>query len=777
MPTGSIQFFDGATSLGSVALVAGTATLNNVLLAGGAHSSITAVYSGDANWSSATSSASSVTVTRATPTLTVTGSPFSAVYGGTLSAGSFAIGGAGGSAAAPTGSVTTSIGGITILTSGSPFAANVPVTGTSLPSTVTANQTVISFAYAGDTNYTPLTTNAAIAITKATPSTAVGFNANPVAVGATEIITATVGTAISGALPTGNVVFLDGGTPISGAVALTAGSATFNINTLTAGAHSISFTYTGDTNFAGLTSGASTLNVTSGAPTVSAPSSSAGVTFAYGATTNLQSTVTPSSPVPTGSIQFFDGATSLGSVALVAGTATLNNVLLGGGAHSSITAVYSGDANWSSATSSASSVTVTRATPTLTVTGSPFSAVYGGTLSAGSFSVGGAGGSAAAPTGSVTTSIGGTTILISGSPFAANVPVTGTSLPSTVTANQTVISFAYAGDTNYTPLTTNAAIAIARATPSTAVGFNANPVAVGATEIITASVGTAISGALPTGNVMFLDGGTPISGAVALTAGSATFNINTLTAGAHSISFTYTGDTNFAALTSGASTLNVTSGAPTVSAPTSSAGATFVYGTTTNLQSTVTPSSPLPTGTIQFFDGATSLGTVALVAGTATLNNVLLGGGAHTSITAVYSGDSNWVTATSPATTVTVTRATPTLSVGGAPFSAVYGGALSAGLFSIAGPGGSAAAPTGSVTTSIGGITILTTTSPFRRHCSGDRHRFTCDRHRQPDPDLLRLRGRHQLLPRHHQCRHRDCPRHPLHWRHFHLQPGRGRHQ
>ena len=179
-------------------------------------------------------------MTRATPTLTVTGSPFSAVYGGSLSAGSFSVGGAGGSAAAPTGSVTTSIGGITILTSGSPFAANVPVTGTSLPSTVTASQTVISFAYGGDANYLPRTTNATIAIARATPSTAVGFNANPVAVGATEIITATVGTAISGALPTGNVTFLDGGTPISGAVALTAGSATFNINTLTAGAHNFS---------------------------------------------------------------------------------------------------------------------------------------------------------------------------------------------------------------------------------------------------------------------------------------------------------------------------------------------------------------------------------------------------------------------------------------------------------------------------------------------------------------------------------------------------------
>ena len=713
LPTGTVQFFDGATSLGTAALVSGTATINNVLLAGGVHNNITAVYSGDSNWASATSPASSITVTRATPTLTVTGAPFSAVYGGTLSAGSFSIAGAGGPAAAPTGSVATSIGATTILTSNSPFAGSVPVTGTPLPATVTANLIQIAFAYGGDTNYLPITTNAAIAIARANPTTAVAFNPNPVAVGVNEAITATTGTAIPGAQPTGNVTFLDGGNPISGAVGLTAGAATFNINTLTAGAHNISFSYSGDTNFAPLTSGASTLNVTSGAPTVSAPLSSAGATFTYGTFTNLQSTVTPANPLPTGTIEFFDGATSLGSAALVSGTATLNNVLLAGGVHNNITAVYSGDANWTTATSPAATVTVNRATPTLIVTGAPFSAVYGGTLSAGSFSIAGLGEPTADPTGSVATSVGAVTILTSNSPFAGSVTVTGTPLPATVTANLIQIAFAYGGDTNYLPITTNAAIAIARANPTTAVAFNPNPVAVGINEAITATTGTAIPGAQPTGNVTFLDGGNPISGAVALTAGAATFNINTLTAGAHSISFSYSGDTNFAPLTSGASTLNVTSGAPTVSAPLSSAGATFTYGTTTNLQSTVTPANPLPTGTIEFFDGATSLGTAALVSGTATLNNRLLAGGVHNNITAVYSGDANWTTATSPAATVTVNRATPTLNVTGAPFSAVYGGTLSAGSFSIAGPGEPTADPTGSVVTSIGAIAILTSNSPF----------------------------------------------------------------
>jgi hypothetical protein len=47
-PTGTVQFNDGSTTLGSVALVGGVARFTTSTLATGAHS-ITAVYAGDAN--------------------------------------------------------------------------------------------------------------------------------------------------------------------------------------------------------------------------------------------------------------------------------------------------------------------------------------------------------------------------------------------------------------------------------------------------------------------------------------------------------------------------------------------------------------------------------------------------------------------------------------------------------------------------------------------------------------------------------------------------------
>jgi len=64
---------------------------------------------------------------------------------------------------------------------------------------------------------------------------------------------------------------------------------------------------------------------------------------------------------------------------------------------------------------------------------------------------------------------------------------------------------------------------------------------------------------------------------------------------------------------------------------------------------TATVSGSSPTGMVQFFDGPSSLGTVAVGVGSmATLTTSALTQGTHT-ITAVYSGDDNNATSTSPA--------------------------------------------------------------------------------------------------------------------------------
>jgi hypothetical protein len=73
-PTGSVNFFDGTTLLGTVPITSGTATYTTASLAPGVTHSISAVYSGDANFTGSTSSTTaSVTVAPLDFTMTITG--------------------------------------------------------------------------------------------------------------------------------------------------------------------------------------------------------------------------------------------------------------------------------------------------------------------------------------------------------------------------------------------------------------------------------------------------------------------------------------------------------------------------------------------------------------------------------------------------------------------------------------------------------------------------------------------------------------------------------
>ena len=83
-------------------------------------------------------------------------------------------------------------------------------------------------------------------------------------------------------------------------------------------------------------------------------------------------------------------------------------------------------------------------------------------------------------------------------------------------------------------------------------------------------------------------------------------------------------------------------------------------GNSTTLTATVTGTAPTPTGSVTFFDGMTSLGTVALNAsGVATFTSANFSLGTH-SLTANYGGDQQHPSSVSPAVVLTVTQAPPT---------------------------------------------------------------------------------------------------------------------
>ncbi|MEO6549379.1 MAG: MBG domain-containing protein, partial [Ferruginibacter sp.] len=150
------------------------------------------------------------------------------------------------------------------------------------------------------------------------------------------------------------------------------------------------------------------------------------------------------------------------------------------------------------------------------------------------------------------------------------------------------------------------------------------------------------------GSVSLVSAGTPANASAtvySITAASASGG--TFTASNYNITYTT------------ASTLTVTKANTTV--VTSSNDNSPCFGTSITLTAIISTSYPGQSGTVQFFDGATSLGTSSVSNGIATLNISTLTAGSHSSIKATYSGDGNYATSTSSTISVVV-NPLPTLS-------------------------------------------------------------------------------------------------------------------
>jgi len=218
-------------------------------------------------------------------------------------------------------------------------------------------------------------------------------------------------------------------------------------------------------------------------------------------------------------------------------------------------------------------------------------------------------------------------------PLAFPVPVGQGVITSTATSP--------AGDTSEF---SQCSAAIAVGATSTARVSSLNPSTVGQSVTFTATV----TGASPTGTVQFKDGAANLGSAVAMSGNVATLTTSALAQGSHAITAVYGGDAN-----------NATSTSPVVNQVVNSAGAGATTTALTSSQNpstlgqsvtfTATVSGATPTGTVQFFDGASTLGTAAVGGGgVATLTTSALAQGTHT-ITATYGGDVNNAASTSPA--------------------------------------------------------------------------------------------------------------------------------
>ena len=161
------------------------------------------------------------------------------------------------------------------------------------------------------------------------------------------------------AAPTGTVSVLEGANVV-GTSPITGRVTPVQITGIATGAHVYTAQYSGDPNYAPLSFGSYTL-----AGTTTTLSSSAS-SVVYGNSVTVTANVTSANGTPSGNVTFFDGSTSLGAFSLDSSGAALVTASLNAGTHT-ITASYSGAPGFNVSSAQPTTVQVTPAIPTVTV--------------------------------------------------------------------------------------------------------------------------------------------------------------------------------------------------------------------------------------------------------------------------------------------------------------------------------------------------------------------------------------------------------------------------
>ena len=546
------------------------------------------------------------------------------------------------------------------------FLQSLPGTGVSYNGTATATAgagvsacPLTVFPYVVGDLYLTSSTASNLQTASISPSGSITLNAMVEPAMSQTSFTGTAGSWTGAAALSQAVNFYEG-TNLVGTGALSANGtlASLTLSGLTSGTHTYTAQYPGDTNYSALAFGSVTVTVT-GASTASTTTLTAPANGAYGTTVSLSATVTGSGGTPSGSVAFYDGATSLGSSPLASGTAALS-VALTGGTHS-ITAVYSGDSTFVTSTSSASPVSVAKATDVVGVSSSATTVATGGTVQLTATITGVSG--AALPGGTVSFT-DGVTSLGNGTVNGAGVATLSATLN---TAGNRTIGASYSGDGNYLAESGSTPVTVVQTSTSTALTAPATAVygtAVSLSAKVTATGGT------PTGSIAFYDGAT-LLGSGPLSSSAATLANVTLAGGTHSLTATYSGDSTFPASTSSASSFVVTMA---VSTTTLAASPSPVQALSElDLTATVTgvAGAATPTGLVTFSSGATVLGTGTISGNVATLSTSLSTLGSQP-LTATYAGDANYKTS-SGSGSATVTGATTVTTLSLSPAAAFNG--------------------------------------------------------------------------------------------------------
>jgi trimeric autotransporter adhesin len=535
-----------------------------------------------------------------------------------------------------------------------------------------------------------------------TPTISVNLSASTIT--NTQPLTVTGSVTGSAGTPTGSVTLTSG--TYTSPVATLSSSGGYSIaipaSSLNVGTDTLTITYSGDPNYATATATA-TVTVNGLTPTMTVTPSSTNQAANVALTVAVQ--VSGSGASPTGTVTLSSGSYSTAAQTLSSGSYTfsLPAGTLGAGTDA-INISYSGDTTYSSLTGSAT-VTLTKATPTVSITSYPTSVGPTTTLlNVGVYVAGGA----AAPTGSVTLTDsngyngGVCTPVGTQSPTACTYNIPISSIPN----GTDTLTASYSGNSVFNAATGTLAVPVHIYTPTMAVIAPAT-VSTGSTLQMTFTVAGTAGNPTPTGAIgisglqSYQGAGCTLSNGTC----TATFAPGTFNSGTDNISVAYSGDSYYVSISQVVSIV-VTKSTPavTVSPSVTSASA----NSSITVKATVTGGAAgTPTGYVSLSGPGYPPAEAILSGGTFTftiLPNTLSVG--TDTLTVSYLGDNNYSISSSSATVTITQPPIPTVTVTPAS-STIDTGQSVAVTVAVTGSG---ATPTGTVTLTSGSYSSSATT-------------------------------------------------------------------
>ena len=395
----------------------------------------------------------------------------------------------------------------------------------------------ISAFYSGDAQNLYSTASIPVSPSSSPATVSVGLSSSSLLVG--QSVNVSVAVTGNSANPTGTATVTAGTYTASATLSSEKASFTVPAGSMSPGTDTISVQYSGDS-FYGATTGTATLTVAQAATTVRLTTSASVVPVGSSATATVA--VSGSTGTPTGSVTLQAGSyQSTAALANGSVTFTIPSGSLTVGTDP-VSASYGGNTYYLSGSASAA-LTVTKATPTVTISPATLTASIG---AAQSFAVT-VSGAAGTPTGSVTLWGPGYNfgaIALSNGTATFNIPA------GKFAVGNVTLTASYGGDSNYATGSANAALTETQTTASITVTPASSTTS--ASKALTVSTTVLGSSGTPNGTVTLTAGSYTASGT--LSGGWASFSVpaGSLSAGTKTLTINYGGNTSYVAGTGSA---------------------------------------------------------------------------------------------------------------------------------------------------------------------------------------------------------------------------------